>query len=591
MKLVRLFTVAALLVATFALSLGARAQDGASLVIAWAQPANQPSAVATAAFSAYYDNFFANEANIGLIKYGADFNPSAYMIAEIPTVDNGLVVIDDAGIPAVTFSLKPNMVWSDGNAIDADDIIFVDTLLRQPNPVDSLTRTTYLLNIASVTKVDDLTVTVQFATTYADYLLLLPNPTPSHKFLGDNAEGWTIDTDGDGVFDNNYDDYPGNRVITPGETIGYGPYVISEFVPDTSTTFTLNPNWGKNEWEKVPAFTSVTTVVIQEAEQMQNALEVGDVDFAFNFSTDQKAVYEEMENVSVYFRPSVFQDAIWFNISDPAFPGLHNASVREALATAINRQAIIDTFAPGVSLNESYYPAQFIPEDIALPSTDVEAARAMLTEAGWVDDDADESAENNAPTPRVSAGVEGVEDGTPFVIKFFTTVTNPRPIVQQLIQADWAKVGVATQIFAVPGGTVFFASFNQRGILATRDFDVAMYALSNNPLSPNTSRANFYCSGIPSADNTAGQNYTGFCNEEYERLSDLVETTVDPVQRKEYSDAAIRIFADAYFLIPIRPRPEGYAVRSDRVNPESVQEMGTLSNNNFQNIVDWVPAG
>jgi peptide/nickel transport system substrate-binding protein len=591
MKLVRLFTVAALLVATFALSLGARAQDGASLVIAWEQPANQPSAVATAAFSAYYDNFFANEANIGLIKYDADFNPSAYMIAEIPTVDNGLVVIDDAGIPAVTFSLKPNMVWSDGDAIDADDIIFIDTLFRQPNPVDSLTRTTYLLNIASVTKVDDLTVTVQFATTYADYLLLLPNPTPSHKFLGNNAEGWTIDTDGDGVFDNNYDDYPGNRVITPGETIGYGPYVISEFVPDTSTTFTLNPNWGKNEWEKVPAFTSVTTVVIQEAEQMQNALEVGDVDFAFNFSTDQKAVYEEMENVSVYFRPSVFQDAIWFNISDPAFPGLHNASVREALATAINRQAIIDTFAPGVSLNESYYPAQFIPEDIALPSTDVEAARAMLTEAGWVDDDADESAENNAPTPRVSAGVEGVEDGTPFVIKFFTTVTNPRPIVQQLIQADWAKVGVATQIFAVPGGTVFFASFNQRGILATRDFDVAMYALSNNPLSPNTSRPNFYCNGIPSADNTSGQNYTSFCNEEYERLSDLVETTVDPVQRKEYSDAAIRIFADAYFLIPIRPRPDGYAVRTDRVNLESVQEMGRLSNNNFQNIVDWVPAG
>jgi peptide/nickel transport system substrate-binding protein len=582
------------------MSVAVRAQEGKTLVIGWAQEANLPSTVVSATFSAAYDNFY----NRGLFMYDTERNVMPVMAASIPSIESGDVEFvevegDFLGngetitgqAPVVTLKLNPGMVWSDGKPITSADIKFTSDLLYQPDPVDSFTsRGDWTDVVNPVEVIDELTVKFTFKKPFADWFLYLLGPLPSHKFLGDNGAGFTMDTDGDGVFDANFDEAPYNTGMNAGETIGYGPYVVGEYVAGTSITFDLNPNWGMNAWEKVPAFSEIVLVFIPETEQMKNSLQVGDIDLAWNFS-DVATIeaYTTMENVGVFGNPGVYEDAIWFNIGPDSFPAIQDVNVRKAMAAAINRVGIAEAYAPGIELTKSWYPRQYVSDDVTFIAYDVAAAREGLTAAGWVDADADESDENARPTPRVSQGVEGVADGTPFVLKYYTTVATPRPDVQALVQADLAKVGIVTQTFAVPGGTVLFAAFNQRGILSTGDFDIAMYALSSSPLSPAGAPANFRCDGIPTPEKPDGQNNVRFCDPEYDQLDKLQDITTDPVERLATAQDAIRRWVDATFWLAIRPRPDFYAVRTDRLVLDSVRDMGNLSSNFFQRVEYWEP--
>jgi peptide/nickel transport system substrate-binding protein len=538
------------------------------------------------------------------------------MAAEVPTAENGGLTFADVEadadgdgtmetvqVPVVTYHLRPGMLWSDGEPVTTEDCLFYHNLMTQPEPLDSFQRGLYPQVVASAEIVDELTITVTYATPFPDFLTSLESigcGFPAHKFLGDNAAGFTMDQDGDGVFDNNIDDAPYFDGFQPEELIGYGPYVLSEYNVGSNAVFSRNPNWGNNSFEQVPAIDTIITQWILESEQMENSLEVGDIDMAFNFAGDVTADadgnpvgYYAMADVEVFSTPGVFVDGIWLNSGPFAFPALQNVSVREAIIHAINRRGIADQFAgpgAGAALTRAWVPEQFVPADLPFREFDVELARQMLTDAGWVDDDGDEAADNPAPSLRVSQGVEGVEDGTPMILRFYTTPVVPRPDIQTVIQAQLAEVGIRTQLFVVNGPTVLFASFAERGVLNTGAYDIAMYALSNDPLSPNGSTDNFSCAGIPSNENPEGRNGTWFCDAEYDRLEFLVNTTNDATERLGYRHQAEPLFYNAAVWHSIRPRLQYYAVRSDRFNVDSMREMGTLSNNYFNRVEFWTAA-
>jgi ABC-type transport system substrate-binding protein len=276
-----------------------------------------------------------------------------------------------------------------------------------------------------------------------------------------------------------------------------------------------------------------------------------------------------------------------------AFPAMQDVRVREALVHAIDRRTLAEQFAgpgAGAALPRSWFPEQYVPDDLPFREYDVELARQLLTESGWIDDDGDETADNTAPTARISQGVEGLADGTPLILRFYTTPVLPRPDMQTVIQAELQIVGVRTQLFVVNGPTVLFAPLAQRGILYTGQYDLAIYALSNTPVSPAGSVDNFHCAGIPSAENPEGRNNTWFCNEEYDRLDNLVAATIDEAARLEYHYQLEPLFYNAAVWHAVRPRLQWYAMRTDRLNMDSMLNVGTLSGNYFQNIEFWQPA-
>jgi peptide/nickel transport system substrate-binding protein len=579
----------------------AGAQDGFTVIIGWEQEPDLPELYSGSAFSEYLDEFYARD----IWDWDTDRNIFPIMVEEVPTLENGLVTQVDVGdvdgdgvadqAPQVTIRLRQGMLWSDGEPITAEDCMFGHNLLMQPDAVDSIQRGFYPEVVASAEQVDDYTVVITYNRPWPDFLLdaVITCAYPAHKFLGDNEDGFTMDTDGDGVFDNNADNAPyASGFLDPSQLVGYGPYIMSEYNAGQNIVFTRNPNWGVNEWETVPAVDTFILQFILESEQMENALEVGDIDLAFNFDAVNNG-YGELENVAVFTTPGVFVDGIWLNSGPNAFPAMQNVSVREAIYHGINRRGIADQFAgegAGALLPRAWVPEIFTPPDLPFREYDPELARQLLTEAGWVDDDGDEGPDVAAPTARVAQGVEGVPDGTAIILRFYTTPVVPRADIQVVIQAQLQEIGIRTQLFVVNGPTVLFAPFASRGILYTGEYDIAMYALSNIPLSPNGSPDNFQCRGIPSVENPEGRNNTWFCNEEYDRLDNLVASTNDPELRLQYRYEAEVYFYNAAVWAGIRPRLTAYAVRTDVLNVDSMLRVGTLSGNYFQNITDWQAA-
>jgi peptide/nickel transport system substrate-binding protein len=570
-------------------------------VIGWEQEPDKAFLTSNSAFSFYVAQFNQRD----LFQFDENRQPYGVMAEEIPTIENGGVTLydvqfdvdgdgtDDATqAPIVTYHLRPGMQWSDGTPITAEDCMFFHNLNMQPDPVDSFGRGLYPEVVAGARVVDELTFEMTYNRPFPDYLITSASCAhPAHVFLGENADGFTMDQDGDGVFDNNIDDAPFFQGFT--NIVGYGPYVATEYNPGQNIILQKNSYWGANAWEQVPAIDTFILQFILESEQMENALEVGDTDMAFNYD-GTVSNYESMENVTEFFTDGVFNDALWFNMGEFAFPAMQNVNVRQALVHAIDRRGMADNiFGEGNSdlIPRSWFPSQFWPEDLPFLEYDVELARQLLTDAGWVDDDGDESAENTAPTVRVSSGVEGVADGTPIVLRFYTTPRAPRPDYQTLIQANLAAVGVRTQLFVVDGPTVLFASFNDRGILNTGAYDLAIFARSNTPLSPaSQSPDNWYCSGIPGPDNTQGLNNNWFCDPEFDRLDTLVASTIDPEERLALHYQAETILYNATVWEGLYVRAQYYAVRSDRWNVDTMRDMGTLTGNYFHRAEYWQPA-
>src|SRR5680860_135242 len=79
------------------------------------------------------------------------------LAAEVPSIENGGVA---ANLTAVTWHLKPNLLWSDGEPFTADDVRFTYEYITNPD-VASTSAASYA-GIERVEVVNDLTVTIFF---------------------------------------------------------------------------------------------------------------------------------------------------------------------------------------------------------------------------------------------------------------------------------------------------------------------------------------------------------------------------------------------------------------------------------------------
>lgn len=560
----RLVGLALVLVMSLTLLVGvAQAQEPTTLVIGWEQEPPLLNPRSDMAFAGLMDEFY------GRGVWDWDVNRQIYpiMVEEIPSPDNGLVTTNDAGNTVVTYKLREGMQWSDGEPITADDCMFWHDIMMDPAK-GTFQRGVYPDVVESVTKVDDLTVVLAYNAPFPDYesQATLTCSFPEH-ILGPVVEA-------EGTIDN------APYFLGQG-TVGYGPYVLSEWQVGSSMTFDANPLWDG----AAPAFQRVILRFILDSAQMQNALEAGEIDVAFNFSDDLVEGYQAIAGSDVFSTPGVFGDAIWMNVGNGGHPALSDVNVRRALIHAIDRKALAEELVgPGTEVPKSWYAAQFWPEDLPLDEYDVDLANQLLTEAGWVD------ADENPATPRVASGVEGVTDGFPLVLRFYTTTRQIRMDYQTFIQEYLNEVGVQTLLTPVPAN-LLFADFLENGILDTGDFDLAIFALSAGALSPFANAPEWFgCEGIPTAEKPNGNNGWGWCNPEWDRLDLEVGVTVDPTARLELAQEAVRQFYSGAHWHGLYLRATWYAVNSAVVNPESARMVGTLSSNYFNMIEMWQPA-
>lgn len=557
-KSLRMVSLAVVVLMTMSLVFGAAsAQDAKVLVLGWEQEPAKLNPVGDMTFGSLIDQFVRRD----VWNWDTEYDIFPVMVEEIPTLDNGLVTTNDAGNTVVTYKLREGMKWSDGEDITSADCAMWHEIAMDPT-TGSVQRGSYPDVVESFEIVDDLTFVMTYNVPWPDFQT---NATASCGLFPEHIFRSILDTDG------NFDQAP---FFSGQGVVGYGPYVFDNWAVGSQITLTKNPLWDGEE----PGFDQVVLRFITDTAQMVNAFEAGEIDAAFNFADDLVDSYSAVSGAEVFKTDGVYGDAIWMNVANGGHPALGDPMVREGIIRAIDRESMaLDLVGPGVGVPPSWKSPQYWPDDLPFWGYDPEAAVQLLDEAGWTDSNGDGTRD---------------KDGTELVLRFFTTNRQIRMDYQVVIQEYLNEVGIGTQLLPVPA-TILFAEFKDRGILSTGDFDLAIFALSTDPLGPAFDAAEWFgCRGIPTAENpSAGSNGWGSCDPEFDALDLQILSTVDPEERLALSHDAQHHFFNMGMWHGLYLRPTWYAVDGTTVAvDDSMKHLGTLASNWFNNIEHWKPA-
>lgn len=367
-----------------------------------------------------------------------------------------------------TFSLQENVSFHDGTAMDADDVKFSLDRARADDSTNA--QKALFSGIADVTVIDPQTVK-----------LTLTQP------------------DGNLLFNLAW----GDAVIVAPESIenikqkpvGTGPYQFSEWIQGDRISLTRYPQY----WGDQPELESGTFKFISDPTAAFAAMMAEDID-AFS-------VFPAPENLPQFEADPRFQVLVGSTEGETILsinnrrPPLDNLKVRQAIAHAIDRQAIIEgaMFGYGTPIGSHFAPHHPAYVDLTnLSAYDPDKAKALLAEAGFADG-------------------------------FETTLHLPPPSYArrggEIVAAQLAEVGIKAEIMNVEWAqwleTVFRGKdFGLTIVSHTEPLDIGIYARP--------------------------EYYFQYDNSEFRELIATLNSTADPDQRQTLLQDAQRILASDY---------------------------------------------
>lgn len=431
---------------------------------------------------------------------------------EIPTLDNGGVVFDEENWTMdVTWKLRQDVYWADGEQVTADDVIFTWNAITDPDMgiwVDGVDYTD------SLEKVDDFTFIVHYNTVYTSYQTQFGgenfNVYPEHYC--DASQGFTA--------------WDCNR-----EPLSDGPYVLTEWVTGDHLTFKRNENYfeaGK------PAIDTLIVQIVPEQSVRKTMMAEGDADMNMWLSEAEAKDLSELDNVYVSFSPTerwVFRlipNLVARGTIDPAgppHPVLADVRVRQAIRMSIDVDQIIKTVFLGYPKpvwTEFFRPPYVC--DIPRPAFDVEGAKALLEEAGWTD--------TNNDGVRECHGCETADEGYVMEIELMTygEYGEELELAHQLVGEMLGEIGIKANLSVIEGA-VLWADYASAGIEQNGDFDLNMYDDGYPGIDPTDNQLWYYYS-TAAAEPDNGWNVGRWSNEEFDALLDEAYT-LDEDYRKE----------------------------------------------------------
>jgi peptide/nickel transport system substrate-binding protein len=240
---------------------------------------------------------------------------------------------------------------------------------------------------------------------------------------------------------------------------GAGPYTIDEFDVNGGTiSFVPNENW----WGDEPMLDRVTFRVLEPTAAV-NAFQNGEIDYVDNLTADNLEQLADVEGAVTYRAQRTSSNLLELNAERPQ---LEELEVREAVFKAINRDQIKEVVWNGLNYTEpdagsfNLYPFQEGYVDALAEagwSYDVDAANAILDEAGW---------ELNGDV-REKDGLK-LEGRLP--------IFGDEPITEaraKVVQAQLAEIGFDLEVDKRP-----VSDFST--VLSTKDWDLVMLGFSSS---------------------------------------------------------------------------------------------------------------
>ena len=469
----------------------------------------------------------------GLTTTDEHMNIVPLLATEVPSPENGGVVLRKGGGMDVTWHVRPGVKWHDGVPFTSADVQFTVQAINSPeyNPesTDGFDR------IASVDTPDSLTAVVHYREVYAPYALQFERGAlPKHVL-----EGRDIDRAGD------YNRQP----------LGTGPYRVAEWKTGEYILLErVNDYWRGAQYPKIKR---LLFKFVANTNTRVNQLQVGEVNVVALVPWDKYREVLRDSGINVHRIMGNSYEHVTLN--ERRVDAFRDVRVRRALTHAIDRERIVrtilDTLAPVI--HGPIQPLSWAYTDsVARYAFDPARARALLDEAGWRE-----------------ASPSGMreKDGKPLS---FTLITQAgfviRENVAQAIQRMLRDVGVGVTIQLVDGTSISTLWFEGK-------FD-AMLHWWHMPADPELTT---FFAGDRSPP--AGRNINYIADDSLTRLLYASDRTVDRPRRRALLVAAQQRIAELAVEIPL------YNVtRLDAVPARLVGFRGNPTNTGiFWNVYEW----
>jgi peptide/nickel transport system substrate-binding protein len=391
------------------------------------------------------------------------------------------------------------------------------------NPEGGCAQASKFDGVQSVEAIDDLTIKVTFDS---------PKPNPYGPFAG--AQSPIIQAA-------QFADCLGAKAPECTDAnfmpIGTGPFVVTDF--RTNDVIQMEANQNYRDPAK-PAFATVTFKGGGDATAAGRAvMETGEFDYAWNMqlAPDVLAAMAEGGVGTPISAFGTLVERIEMNLTNPSpdlpegeratvahpHPFLSDFAVRHALSMAIDRSLLVE-----VGYGQAGRPTcNLVPGPEIYASTDntgcltqdLEGAKALLDEAGWVDSNGD--------------GIRD-KDGVELKILFQTSTNAVRQDFQALIKDMWSQIGVETELRNLDASVFFGGDPGSPDTFQKFYADVEMYANNFDGTDPQAYLAAYRCGGEPKPDSQwQGENINRFCDPAYDALIDELGATADIDKRGE----------------------------------------------------------
>lgn len=296
--------------------------------------------------------------------------------------------------------------------------------------------------------------------------------------------------------------------------IGTGPYAYASFTQDHDVQLVKNENY----YGEVP-FETVNVQIMSESSNRLAALQDGSADMAINISSADRNILAADPNNTVSLVSGARTGFYHMNMNGV----LGNESLRKAVLMAYDKETICNistqgSYTPGYTMVSPVLDFGGAEIEDATPY-DVEAANALLDEAGIVDNDGN--------------GIREL-DGADVVLQIKTQTNRQLDVMSAAIAENMKAIGIGAEVSPYAA---------QSDELSAGQFDLGS---SNNMIIPTGDPTNSLRYWVSDSSN----NFSGYNNPEFDAKYAELTGTMDQETRKALiKDLQEMINADAAVLV------------------------------------------
>ncbi|MEA3407238.1 MAG: ABC transporter substrate-binding protein [Chloroflexota bacterium] len=440
------------------------------------------------------------------------------------------------GGTAYTFHLREDVVWHDGAAFTADDVVFTVNTIKDPGfqGVPSLSE---VWRTVVVEKVDAHTVRFVLREPFAPFIDYTTMGILPFHILG-NASVEALE-------ESRFNANP----------VGTGPFKVGE-VSARRIVLVANDDFYRSR----PYLGRLEFIFYPDAPSVFEARGRGEIDGIARVLPQHLEPIRQDDTLNLYSAPLSGYNVVFLNLDRGIF---QERGVRQAMMWALDRQALVDDVleGQGVVIHSPILPWSWAYyAEVQKYAHDPKKAIAALEEAGWFDDDGD-----------------GVRERGNLTLEFELATNQDDPTRVALIEAISEQLA-AVGIRAVPRTVSWEELVGER--LRLRKYDAILSGWQNLP--PDPDPYPYWHSSQASED---GLNFANYMSEEADAILAEARATTDKEERVALYRQFQELFArDVPSLLLYQP-VYSYAV-DVRVNDVQVGPMFD-SSDRFRTIDRW----